>query len=101
VEEARQYSAVSVEQRLFAAIYHLGSLVLVVSICLQIFRRIDALFPAILTVGITRICLAAWQMVDADCSKTERTRSGLTATIVVWVSTIILLIWARWYGSGT
>ena len=101
MEEARQHPAVTIEHRLFAAIYHLGSLVLVVSICLQIFRRIDALFPAILTVGFTRVCLAAWQMVHPDCSKTERTRSGLTATIVVWVSTIILLIWARWYGSGT
>ena len=101
MEEARQHSAVTAEQRLFAAIYHAGSLVLVVSICLQIFRRVDALFPAILTVGFTRICLAAWQMAQSDCSKTERTRSGLTATIVVWVSTIVLLLWARWYGSGT
>jgi hypothetical protein len=101
VEEARQYSSLTVEQRLFAAIYHLGSLVLVVSICLQIFRRIDALYPAIFAVGGSRICLAAWQMAQPDCSKTERTRAGLVVTMVVWASTMVLLIWARRYGSGT
>ena len=89
------------EQRLFAVIYHTGSLVLVVSICLQILRRIDALFPAILGVGFSRICLAGWQMAQPNSSKAERTQSGLAGTIVVWVSTIALLIWARVYGSGT
>jgi hypothetical protein len=92
---------VSPEQRLFASIYHLGSLVLVVSICLQIFRRIDALFPALLAVGSSRICLAAWQLLRPGCSKTSRTPSGLILTIVVWASTILLLIWARVYGAGT
>jgi hypothetical protein len=92
---------VTVEQRLFAAIYHVGSLVLVVSICLQIFRRIDALYPAILAVGGSRICLAAWQMAQPDCSTTERTRAGLVVTMVVWACTMALLIWARRYGSGT
>ena len=101
MEEARQHSALTLEQRLFAIIYHLGSLVLVVSICLQIFRRIDALYPAILAVGGTRICLAAWQMAQPDCSKSERTRAGLVVTMVVWASTMVLLIWARRYGSGT
>ena len=101
MEEARQHPALTAEQRLFAAIYHAGSIVLVVAICLQIFRRIDALFPALLGVGATRICLAAWQLAQPDCSKTERTPSGLVVTIVVWVGTIILLIWARVYGAGT
>jgi len=101
VEEARQHPAVTAEQRLFAAVYHAGSIALVVSICLQIFRRIDALFPTILVVGLSRIGLAAWQMASPECSKTERTHSGLVVTIVVWVSTIILLIWARWYGAGS
>lgn len=86
---------------MFAAIYHTGSVVLVVAICLQIFRRIDALFPALLGVGATRVGLAAWQLVQPDCSRTERTPSGLIVTIVVWISTIILLIWARVYGAGT
>jgi hypothetical protein len=40
-------------------------------------------------------------MAQPDCSKTDRTQSGLAGTIVVWASTILLLIWARWYGSGT
>jgi hypothetical protein len=101
MEEARQHSALAFEQRLFAAIYHTGSLVLVVSISLQILRRVDALYPAILAVGCTRICLAAWQVARPDSSRTERTQSGLMATIVVWASTIVLLIWARRYGSGT
>jgi hypothetical protein len=101
VEEARQHSALTPEQRLFAGIYHAGSVVLVVAICLQIFRRIDALFPALLGVGATRICLASWQLIQLDCSRTERTPSGLAVTSVVWVSTIILLIWARVYGAGT
>ena len=101
MEEARQHSALTFEQRLFAAIYHLGSLVLVVSICLQIFRRIDALYPSILAVGVSRIGLAAWQLAEPDCSKTERTPSGLVMTMVVWASTMLLLIWARIYGSGT
>jgi hypothetical protein len=99
VEEARQHPALTFEQRLFAAIYHLGSLALVVSICLQIFRRIDALYPAILAVGSSRMCLALWQLTRPDCSKTERTPSGLVITIVVWASTMVLLIWARLYGT--
>jgi len=99
VEEARQHPALTVEQRLFAAVYHLGSIVLVVSICLQIFRRIDALYPAILAVGVSRICLAVWQMADPNCSKTARTSSGLPITIVVWASTMVLLVWARHYGA--
>jgi hypothetical protein len=99
VEEARQNSAVTGGQRIFAAIYHTGSLVLVVSICLQIFRRIDALYPAILAVGASRIGLSLWQMAQPDCSKTERTRSGLMITMVVWASTMVLLIWARHYGT--
>ena len=89
------------EQRLFAVVYHTGSVALIVAICLQIFRRIDALFPTILVVGASRIGLAAWQMARPDCSKTERTQSGLVGTIVVWLSAIALLIWARVYGAGT
>lgn len=100
MEEARQHSALTFEQRSFAAVYHLGSLVLVVSILLQIFRRIDALYPAILGVGATRICLAAWQLAQPNCSRTERTHSGLVITMVVWASTMVLLVWARMYGAG-
>jgi uncharacterized membrane protein YphA (DoxX/SURF4 family) len=92
---------VTPQQRLFAWIYHLGSIVLVVSICLQIFRRVDALFPAILLVGVTRIGLAAWQLVWPPDAQTDRTRSGLVINIVVWGSVILLLIWARLYGAGT
>ena len=88
-------------QRLFAWIYHLGSLVLVVAICLQIFRRIDALFPAILGVGASRIGLAAWQMAQPRSSRTQRTQPGLVITIIVWATTILILVWARWYGAGT
>lgn len=87
------------EQRLFAAIYHLGSLILVVRICLQIFRRIDALYPAILGVGVSRISLAAWQLAQPDCSKVDRTPAGLVTTMVVWASTMVLLVWARRWGS--
>jgi hypothetical protein len=101
VEEARQHPALTSEQQLFAAIYHLGSVALVTAICLQIFRRIDALFPTILVVGGTRIVLAAWQMARPDCSRTERTPSGLVINIVTWASAIILLLWARWYGAGS
>jgi hypothetical protein len=101
VEEARQHPALTGEQRFFALIYHIGSIALVVSCCLQIWRRIDALYPAILAVGCSRICLAAWQLAEPRCSKTERTPSGLIATIVVWASTMVILIWARRYGTGT
>ena len=101
MEEARQHSALTAEQRLFVAIYHLGSLALVASICLQIFRRIDALYPTLLVVGASRIGLAAWQAVRPACSNTERTPSGLIATIMVWACTIAVLIWARLYGAGT
>ena len=100
MEEARQHPALTAEQRLFAWIYHAGSVALVVSCCLQIWRRIDALYPTILAVGCSRICLAAWQLAQPGCSKTERTRSGLAATIIVWASTMVLLAWARWYGSS-
>ena len=101
MEEARQHPALTFEQRLFAAVYHIGSLVLVISICLQIFRRIDALYPAILGVGASRIVLALWQLAQPDCSRTERSPSGLVITMVVWASTMVLLVWARWYGSAT
>ena len=88
------------QQRLFAVIYHAGSLILIVSCLLQILRRIDALYPSILGVGFSRICLAAWQVARPDCSKTERTHSGLIFNIVTWASAMVLLIWARRYGAG-
>ena len=100
MEETRQHSALTAEQRLFAAIYHAGSLALLVSICLQIFRRIDALFPTILAVGGSRIALAMWQLFQRDSSMNDRTATGLVSTMVVWATTIVLLIWARWYGAG-
>ena len=100
MEEARQYSALTWEQRLFSSVYLGGSGILVVSICLQIFLRIDALFPAILAVGSSRICLAAWQLARPESSATERTPSGLGLSMVVWATTIILLIWVRQYGSA-
>ena len=100
MEEARQHPALRPEQRLFAAIYHIGSLVLVVSICLQIFRRVDALFPAVIVVGFSRIGLALWQLAQPDCSGTERTPAGLIFNIATWTGAIVLLIWARWYGAA-
>jgi len=93
VEEARQHSALTPEQRLFESIYLIGSLVLVAAICLQIFRRVDALYPAILGVGASRILLALWQLAEPGCSKTERTRPGLVFLIAAWASTIAVLIW--------
>jgi hypothetical protein len=93
VEEARQHSALRLEQRLFESIYLIGSLVLVASVIAQMFWRIDALYPAILGVGCTRICLAAWQLIDPDCSKVSRARPGLVFLIVAWASTITVLIW--------
>lgn len=99
MEEARQHSALRFGQGLFAGTYHLGSIVLVVSICLQIFRRIDALYPAILGVGLSRICLALWQLVQPNCSKTERTPPGLVMTATTWACAMVLLVWARHYGS--
>jgi hypothetical protein len=100
VEEARQHPALTPEQRLFAAVYHIGSLALVVSCCLQIWRRIDALYPTIIAVGLSRIGLSVWQLVRPESSKTERTSQGLVSNMVVWASAIALLIWARAYGSG-
>ena len=101
MEEARQHSALTFEQGLFAAVYHLGSLALVISICLQIFLRIGALYPAILAVGLSRIALSAWQLAQPDCSTTERTPSGLVTTIAVWAITILVLVWAHHYGTGS
>jgi hypothetical protein len=92
VEEARQHPALTPEQRLFAAIYHIGSLALFVSCCLQIWRRIDALYPTIITVGLSRISLSVWQLLRPESSKTERTSQGLVSNMVVWASAIALLI---------
>jgi hypothetical protein len=100
VEEARQHPALTGEQRLFAAIYHIGSLALVVSCCLQIWRRIDALYPAIIIVGLSRIGLSVWQLMRPESSRTERTPQGLVTNMVVWASAIALLIWARAYGNS-
>ena len=100
MEEARQHPALTAEQRLFAAIYHIGSLAFVISCCLQIRRRIDALYPTIITVGLSRIGLSVWQLVRPDSSKAERTPQGLITNMVVWASAIALLIWARAYGTN-
>ena len=100
MEEARQHPALTPEQRLFAGIHLTGSLLLLVSIALQIIGRIDALFPAILVVGSSRIGLAAWQVVRPGCSRTERTRAGLIATMGVWGTALVLLVWARLYGTA-
>ena len=100
MEEARQHPALTVEQRLFAAIYHVGSIALVISCCLQIWRRIDALYPTIITVGLSRISLSTWQLARPASSKTERTSQGLISNMIVWASAIALLIWARAYGTS-
>jgi hypothetical protein len=84
---------VTAEQRLFETIYLVGSLILVAAVIAQMFWRIDALYPAILGVGCTRICLAAWQLVVPDCSRTRRTRPGLIFLIVAWGSAMAVLIW--------
>jgi len=52
-----------------------------------------------LAVGASRIALAAWQVVRPYSSTTERTPSGLVMTVIVWTTTLVLLIWARWYGA--
>ena len=80
--------------------YHSGSIALAVSICLQIFWRISALYPTILAVGLSRMGLGIWQLAQPDCSRTERTQSGLVITILVWASTMLLLIWAHRYGTS-
>ena len=95
MEETRQYSALTAEQRRFATIHLLGSVILVASLIAQMFYRIDALFPAIMGVGISRIGLAAWQLARPACSSTERTESGLVFNIVAWGSTLLLLLWLR------
>jgi len=83
------------EQRLFESIYLTGSLVLVASLIAQAFFRIDALFPAIVVVGCSRICLAAWQLARPGCSRISRTRPGLMFLIVAWAGTVVLLIWVH------
>ena len=100
MEEARQHPALTPEQRLFAAVYHIGSLALVVSCCLQIWRRIDALYPTIIAVGSGRVGLSIWQLLRPESCKTERTPQGLVSNMVVWASAIAFLIWARAYGSS-
>jgi hypothetical protein len=79
--------------RLFETVYVTGSVVLIASITLQALLRIDALFPALLIVGCSRIGLAVWQLARPDCSRTPRTKGGLLFLIVAWASTIVALIW--------
>jgi hypothetical protein len=40
-------------------------------------------------------------LAQPDCSRTARTPSGLVFIMATWASAIILLIWARWYGTGS
>ena len=101
MEEARQHPALTPEQRLFSAIYLGGWIILSVALCLQMFWRIDALYPAILLVGSTRIILDAWQLSRPKSFNTLRTRSGLVFTMVAWACAVVLVIWARIYGAGT
>lgn len=82
-------------RRMVSSVYHFGSFALVISICLQIVARIDALFPTILAVGASRICLAVWQLARPTCAVTERSVAGLLFSAVVWGSTMILLLWSR------
>jgi hypothetical protein len=98
VEEARQHPALSVGQRLFAWVYNLGSALLAVALLLQMFWRVDALYPTILLVATTRICLGLWQLSEPDCSTTARTRGGLMFSIMVWAGSIVLLVWVRLHG---
>ena len=98
MEEARQHSALSGAQRLFAWIYNAGSLLLVIAIILQMFWRLDALYPTILVVGTTRIVLGLWQLAEPGSSTTQRTQAGLVFSIVVWAGSMILLVWVRLHG---
>ena len=93
MEEARQHPTVTHVWRLFETVYTTGSVVLIAAIVAQAIFRLDALFPALLAVGVSRIGLAAWQLVQPDCSRTARTRGGLIFLIVAWASTIVVLIW--------
>ena len=93
MEEARQYSALTSDQRVFETVYMTGSIILVTSIIAQMVWRIDALYPAILGVGGTRICLAGWQLFDPHCSKILRTKLSLSFLIVAWITAIAVLIW--------
>jgi hypothetical protein len=95
VEEARQHSALGAEQKLTSAIYLAGSLLLCAAILVQLFLRVDALYPSILTVGCNRIGLAAWQLCRAESFTTDRTPSGLVFNMVAWGSTLAVLIWMR------
>ena len=93
MEKAHQHPAATRGSGLFETVYTTGSAVLIAAIVAQAVFRLDALFPALLVVGASRIGLAAWQLVRPDCSRTPRTRGGLLFLIVAWASTIVVLIW--------
>jgi hypothetical protein len=95
VEEARQHSAVTTEQQLFTLVYRAGLLVLSASLVVQAAFRLDALFPAIIIVGGTRIFLAAWRLLQPRSFSEPVSLIGQLFVIVVWFSAIVLLLWIR------
>ena len=95
MEEARQHSAVATEQRLFTFVYRAGLLALLASLVVQAAFRIDALFPAIIVVGATRILLATWQILQPQYFDRPASLPGQLFVIVTWIGVILLLLWMR------
>ena len=95
MEKARQYSAVAPDERVFAYVYRAGSLVLIAGLSLQALFRIDALFPAIMAVGCTRISLAGWQLLRPGDFRDPPAPFSLLFAVLAWGVTMAMLIWLR------
>ena len=57
--------------------------------------RIDALFPAIILVGGTRILLAAWQLLHPESFERPGSLPAQLFVIGIWIGVIFLLLWMR------
>jgi hypothetical protein len=73
-------------------VYVGGLLLVFVALLLQVLWRIDALLPALVLWGLTRIALSAWQLFQPDVAIGPNPSPGrLSFTIVAWTLVALLI----------
>ena len=81
------------QQRIFAAAYFGGLLILLAGVVLQVLWRFDALLPSLILWGVTRIVLSLWQWSQPEVAVgSNAPRGRLLFTIAAWTLIVALLI---------
>ena len=81
------------QQRVFAAAYFGGLLILLGGVALQVLWRFDALVPGLILWGFTRIGLSVWQwLVPEVVFGSIAPKGRLLFTIAAWTLIVVLLV---------